>query len=167
MEKKYITIKASLTLDGETVNPNISFLEDGHTVHHNFQHIILELNLNATGVSFLNYICERMNDDNIITLDGSFKAEYIAFAEEISGKAPNIRTLGNLIDKFVEKHLLIERLGLSSLYIVNPKYFSKGSKEKRKKMLQKLLSTEYDGKINKQALLNEPFQSFFKGKEVI
>jgi hypothetical protein len=105
-----------------------------------------------------------MNDDNIITLDGSFKSEYIAFAKEISGKAPNIRTLGNLINKFVEKHLLIKRLDLPLLYIVNPKYFSKGSKEKRRKMLQRLLSTEYDGKINKEALLNEPFQSFFKGK---
>lgn len=164
MEKKYITIKASLTQDGKTVNPNISFMADGHTVHHNFQHIILKLNLNAIGVSFLNYICESMNDDNIITLDGSFKAEYIAFAEEISGKAPNIRTLGNLIDKFVEKHLLIKRLDFSLLYIVNPKYFSKGSKEKRRKMLRKLLSTKYDGKINKEALLNEPFQSFFKEK---
>ena len=164
MEKKYITIKASLTKEGKTVNPNISFMEDGHTVHHNFQHIILELNLNATGVSLLNYICERMNEDNIITLDGSFKAEYIAFAEEISGKAPNIRTLGNLIDKFTEKHLLIKRLDLPLLYIVNPKYFSNGSKDKRRKMLQRLLSTEFDGKINKEALLNEPFQSFFKGK---
>ena len=164
MEKKYITIKASLTHQGKTVNPNISFMEDGHTVHHNFQHIILELNLNATGVSFLNYICENMNDDNIITLDGAFKAEYIAFAEQISGKAPNIRTLGNLIDKFVEKHLLIKRLDLSFLYIVNPKYFSKGSKKAREKLLQCLLSTEFEGKINKEALLNEPFQSFFKGK---
>jgi hypothetical protein len=105
-----------------------------------------------------------MNEDNIITLDGSFKAEYIAFAKELSGKAPNIRTLGNLIDKFVEKHLLIKRLDLPLLYIVNPKYFSNGSKDKRRKMLQRLLSTEYDGKINKEALLNEPFQSFFKGK---
>ena len=32
-----------------------------------------------------------------------------------------------------------------------------------KKILQLLLSTEYDGKINKEALLNAPFQSFFKG----
>lgn len=167
MEKKYITIKASLTHQGKTVNPNISFMEDGHTVHHNFQHIILELNLNATGLSFLNYICERMNADNIITLDGSFKAQYIAFAEQISGKAPTTKTLGNLIDKFIEKHLLIERLGLSSLYIVNPKYFSKGTKRAREKLLQRLLSTEFDGKINKEALLNEPFQSFFKGKEFI
>jgi hypothetical protein len=164
MEKKYITIKASLTHEGKTVNPNIIFMEDGHIVHHNFQHIILELNLNATGISFLNYICERMNEDNITTLDGSFKAEYIAFAKEISGKAPDPKTLGNLINKFVEKHLLIECLDLPLLYIVNPKYFSKGSKEKRKKMLQRLLSTEFDGKINKEALLNEPFQSFFKGK---
>lgn len=168
MEKKYITIKASLTHQGKTVNPNISFMEDGHTVHHNFQHIILELNLNATGISFLNYICERMNaDDNLILIDGSFKAQYIAFAEQISGKAPTTKTLGNLIDKFVEKHLLIERLGLSSLYIVNPKYFSKSSKRAREKLLQRLLSTEFEGKINKEALLNEPFQSFFKGKEVI
>ena len=165
MEKKYITIKASLTHDGKTVNPNISFMVDGHTVHHNFQHIILELKLNATGISFLNYICERMNaDDNLILIDGSLKAEYIAFSEQISGKAPTTKTLGNLIDKFVEKHLLIERLGLSSLYIVNPKYFSKGSKSAREKLLKHLLSAEFDGKINKEALLNEPFQSFFKGK---
>lgn len=164
MEKKYISIKASLTHQGKTVNPNIFFMDDGYTVHHNFQHIILELNLNATGISFLNFICERMNVDNIITLDGEFKAKYIEFAKEISGKAPEIRTLGNLIDKFVEKHLLIKRLDFSFLYIVNPKYISKGSKTTRKKLLQRLLSTEYDGKINKKALLNEPFQSFFKEK---
>lgn len=164
MEKKYITIKASLTCEGKTVNPNINFMDDGHTVHHNFQHIILELNLNATGVSFLNYICERMNADNIITLNGSFKAEYIVFSEGIAGKAPSVKNLSNLIDKFVEKHLLIERLDLSFLYIVNPKYFSKGTKEKRKQLLLKLLSSEYEGKINKEALLNEPLQSFFKRK---
>lgn len=165
MEKKYITIKASLTHQGKTVNPNISFMEDGHTVHHNFQHIILELNLNATGVSFLNYICERMNaEENTILINGSFKGEYIAFAEQISGKAPSTKTLDNLVKQFREKYLLIERLGLPFLYIVNPKYFSKGSKRAREKLLQRLLSTEFEGKINKEALLNEPFQSFFKGK---
>ena len=162
MAKNYITIKASLTHQGKTVNPNISFMEDGHTVHHNFQHIILELNLNATGISFLNYICERMNPDNTILLNSSFKAEYIAFAEKISGKVPVIKTLGNFIDKFVKKHLLIKRLDFPLLYIVNPKYFSKGTKKAREKLLKLLLSTEYDGKINKEALLNEPFQSFFK-----
>jgi hypothetical protein len=164
MEKKYITVKASLTHEGKTVYPSIRFMEDGHTVHHNFQHIILELNLNATGVSFLNYICERMNEDNIITIDGSFKAEYIAFAEEISGKAPSSKKLDNLVKQFKEKHLLIKRLDLPLLYIVNPKYFSKGSKSARERLLQLLLSTDFDGKINKEALLNEPFQSFFKGK---
>lgn len=165
MAKKYISIKASLTHQGKTVNPNIFFMDDGHTVHHNFQHIILELNLNATGISFLNYICERMNaEHNTILINGSFKAEYIVFAEQISGKSPNIRTLGNLINKFVEKHLLIEDLELPFFYIVNPKYFSKGTKIAREKLLQRLLSTEYDGKINKEALLNEPLQSFFKGK---
>ncbi len=164
MEKNYIKIKASLTHKGRTVNPNISFLEDGHTVHHNFQHIILELNLNATGVSYLSYICESMDANNLIQIDGSFKAGYIAFAKKISGKAPTTKTLDNFIDKFVEKHLLIKRLELPLLYIVNPKYFSKGSKTKRKELLQRLLSTEYDGKIEKEALLNEPFESFFKGE---
>jgi hypothetical protein len=165
MAKNYITIKASLTHQGKTVNPNISFIEDGHTVHHNFQHIILELNLNATGISFLNYICERMNaDDNLILINGSFKSEYIAFAEKVSDKAPSERKLTSLVKQFKEKHLLIEQLKSPLLYIVNPKYFSKVSKEKRKKMLQILLSTEYDGKINKEALLNEPFESFFKEK---
>ena len=165
MAKNYITIKASLTHQGKTVNPNISFIEDGHTVHHNFQHIILELNLNATGISFLNYICERMNaDDNLILINGSFKSEYIAFAEKVSDKAPSDRKLTSLVKQFKEKHLLIEQLKSPLLYIVNPKYFSKVSKEKRKKMLQILLSTEYDGKINKEALLNEPFESFFKEK---
>ena len=165
MEKKYITINASLTHQGITVNPNISFMKDGHTVHHNFQHIILELNLNATGISFLNYICERMNaDNNLILIDGSLKAEYIAFAEEISGKAPSSKKLDNLLKQFKEKHLLIKCLDLPLLYIVNPKYFSKGTKTAREKLLQRLLSTEFDGKRNKEALLDIPFQSFFKGK---
>lgn len=165
MEKKYISIKASLTHQGKTVNPNIFFMDDGHIVHHNFQHIIIELNLNATGISFLNYICEKMNPDNTILLNGSLMDEYIAFVKEISGKAPSVRKLTDLVKLFKEKHLLIEHLKhmkLPKLYIVNPKYFSKGTKIARVKLLQRLLSTEYDGKINKEALLNEPFQSFFK-----
>lgn len=164
MVKNYITIKASLTHQGKTVNPSISFLEDGHTVHHNFQHIILDLNLNATGISFLSYICERMDANNLIQLDGAFKMEYITFAKKISGKAPSESKLTNLVKQFKEKHLIIERLDLNFLYIVNPKYFSKGTKTARKELLQRLLSNEFDGKINKEALLNEPFESFFKGK---
>lgn len=164
MEKKYISIKASLTHQGKTVNPNIFFMDDGHTVHHNFQHIILELNLNATGISFLNYICEKMNPDNTILLNGSLMNEYIAFAEKISGIAPKDKTLRNIVKKLKEKYLLIERLDFPFLFIVNPKYFSKGSKTARKELLQLLLSVEYDGKINKEALLDKPFQSFFKEK---
>lgn len=164
MVKNYITIKASLTHQGKTVNRSISFLEEGHTVHHNFQHIILELNLNATGISFLSYICERMDANNLIQLNGAFKMEYITFAKKISGKAPSERKLTSLVKQFKEKHLIIERLDLNFLYIVNPKYFSKGTKTARKELLQRLLSTEFDGKINKEALLNEPFESFFKGK---
>lgn len=162
MEKNYITIKASLTHLGKTVNPSISFLEDGHTVHHNFQHIILELNLNASGMSFLSYMCERMDTNNLIQIDGAFKKEYIAFAKKLSGKAPSEKKLTNLVKQFKEKHLIIERLDLPFLYIVNPKYFSKGSKAKRIKLIERLLSTEFEGKINKEALLNEPFESFFK-----
>jgi hypothetical protein len=163
MAKNYITIKASLTHQGKTVNPNISFMEDGHTVHHNFQHIILELNLNAIGISFLNFICERMNaDDNLILINGSFKAEYIAFAEKVTRKPPSESKLISLIKQFKEKHLLIEHLKFPLLYIVNPKYLSKSTKSMRRELLQLLLSTEYDGKINKEALLNEPFESFFK-----
>lgn len=164
MAKNYIKIKASLTHQGKTVNPDISFMEEAHTVHHNFQHIIFELNLNATGISFLNYICERMNPDNTILLNGSFKAEYIAFAEKVTRKPPSESKLISLIKQFKEKHLLIEHLKFPLLYIVNPKYFSKCSKSMRRELLQLLLSTEYDGKINKEALLNEPFESFFKEK---
>jgi hypothetical protein len=47
---------------------------------------------------------------------------------------------------------------------VNPKFFSKGSSIKRRKLIEGLLSADYDGKINKEALLNEQFQSFFKEK---
>jgi hypothetical protein len=165
MVKNYITIKASLTQQGKTVNPSISFLEDGHTVHHNFQHIILELNLNATGISYLSYICERMSaDENLVLINGPFKDDYIEFAKRVSGKAPSEKKLTSLVKQFKEKHLIIERLDLNFLYIVNPKYFSKGTKTARKELLQRLLSNEFDGKINKEALLNEPFESFFKGK---
>lgn len=164
MEKNYITIKASLTHKGKTVNPNIPFLENGHTVHHNFQHIILGLNLNATGMSFLNFICERMDANNLVQLNGAFNMEYIEFAKKLSGKAPSERKLTSLVKQFKEKHLIIEHFKLPFLFIVNPKYFSKGTKTARKELLQRLLSAEYDDKINKEALLNEPFESFFKGE---
>ena len=157
-------ITANLSHQGKITNTKITFSEGSHNVFHNFQHIILSLNLNAKGITLLSYICEKMKQDNVILINDEFKRAYIEFVNNIAQKSIDIRTVNNFIKKFQDKHLIIKRKDLPCLYIVNPKYFSKGSKNKRTKLLQLLLSAEYDGKIDKEALLNRPIESFFEEK---
>jgi hypothetical protein len=158
-----MNVNAHLCHLENSINTSIAFSEDRHIVFHNFQHIILELNLNAKGIVLLSYICEKMGDENQILINDDFKKQFIEFVKEISGLSIEISTINTLLKKFKLKYLLIERFDYPQLYVVNPKYYSKSSSNtKRKKLIEGLLSIEFEGKINKEALLNRPIESFFK-----
>lgn len=154
-------ITACLCHNEKKINPRISFSESSHIIYHNHQHIILELNLNAKGLVLLSYICENMDPDNVILINDDFKRAYIDFVNNIAKTSLTIETVNSYVEKFKKKHLLIKHKDFPCLFIVNPKYFSKVNETKRKKLLQRLLSEEYEGKINKEALLNKPIESFF------
>ena len=155
-------VTAHLCHNEKTINPKINFLGSSHFIYHNHQHIILELNLNAKGIVFLSYICENMGQDNLILINDDFKRKYIEFITNIAKTNANISTVNSYVKKFEKKHLIIKHKDLSCLYTVNPKYFSKVNERKRKDLIEKLLSKDYEGKINKEALLNRPIESFFK-----
>jgi hypothetical protein len=158
-----MNVNAHLCHLENSINTTIAFSEDSHIVFHNFQHIILELNLNAKGIVLLSYICEKMGDKNQILINDDFKKKFIEFVKEISRLSIEISTINTLLKKFKLKYLLIERFDYPQLYVVNPKYYSKSSSNtKRKKLIEELLSIEFEGKINKEALLNRPLESFFK-----
>ncbi len=157
-------VTACLCHNEKIINPRINFSDSSHIVYHNHQHIILELNLNAKGLVLLSYICENMDQDNVILINDDFKRAYIEFVNNIAKTNITINTVRSFVKKLEKKHLLIKHKGLSGLYIINPKYFSKVNETKRKKLLQRLLSEEYEGKINKEALLNKPLESFFEEK---
>ena len=157
-------VTAHLCHNEETINPRINFSDSSHIVYHNHQHIIIELNLNAKGIVLLSYICEKMNQDNVILINDDFKRAYIDFIISIAKTSIEIKTVTSFVKKFEKKHLLIKHKDFPFLYTVNPKYFAKVNETKRKKLLQRLLSEEYEGKINKEALLNKPLESFFEEK---
>jgi hypothetical protein len=157
-----MNVKAQLCYQENSINTTIAFSEESHNVFHNFQHIILELKLTAKGIVLLSYICENMNHENVILINDDFKKGYIEFVRKISGQSISIKTVNGFLIKFKSKYLIIERFDYPQLYFVNPKYYSKSSKTQRKDLIEKLLSKEYEGKINKEALLNRPLESFFK-----
>jgi hypothetical protein len=158
---------AHLCHNEKTINPRISFSDSSHIVYHNHQHIILELNLNAKGIVLLSYICEKMGQDNVILINDDFKRAYIDFIISIAKTSIDIKTVNSFVKKFEKGHLIIKHKDYPCLYIVNPKYFSNTpntSNSKRKSRIEELLSKKYEGKINKEALLNKPLERFFEEK---
>lgn len=161
MEKNKTKINATLFLNGIRTTTEVYFTNDSHSVYHNFQHIILKLNLNSVALAYLNYICERMDSKNGIQIDTAFNEEFIQFAKHIANKNVKPRTLTDLVKTFDENHLIIKHLGFPKLYIVNPKYFFNGSLTKRRELLTELLGVKYEGRIDKSALLNRPIDDYF------
>lgn len=161
MEKNKTKTNATLFLNGIRTTAEVYFTNDSHSVYHNFQHIILKLNLNSVALAYLNYICERMDSNNEIQIDPAFNEEFIQFVNDIAYKNVKPRTLTDLVKTFEENRLIIKYLGFPKLYIVNPKYFFNGSLTKRKKLLTTLLGIKYEGRIDKNALLNRPIDDYF------
>jgi hypothetical protein len=105
-----------------------------------------------------------MSQDNVILINDDFKRAYIDFIISIAKISIEIKTVNSFVKKFEKKNLIIKHKGFTCLYTVNPKYFSNTPKTpntKRKLLIEKLLSKENEGKINKEALLNKPLESFF------
>lgn len=161
MVKNKTKINATLFLNGIRTTTEVLFTNNSHSLFHNFQHIILKLNLNSVALAYLNYICERMDSNNEIQIDQVFNEEFILFANHIANKNVKSRTLTDLVKTFEENHLVIKHLGFTKLYIVNPKHFYNGSLTKRTELLTALLGIKYEGRIDKSALLNRPIDYYF------
>ena len=114
------------------------FQKEGCMYYFNAQHIYL--NLNNKERCFFDFLCEKMDDTNGVTIDSNLKSSFIEFIEEITSnkKSIGIETVREYAKK-LNKLKLILKVANSNFYYVNPKYVFKESIDKRKKLLKKLL----------------------------
>ncbi len=154
--KKSFSLKVEHVISGKTETHVVKFVDEGYTFLFNAQHIFLKLN--NLQRCFFDYLCERMNIDNTVYIDGALKNDFIQFLEKITGgkKTLNERSVSNYVKALVDAKLLIESKRFKMLYIVNPKYVFKGTKENRKKILKTLLKNPNKYDIDNTVLLNIP-----------
>ncbi len=155
-KNRKLTLKAEVKIGGKSTLHLVSFVDEGYVCLFNAQHIFLELE--KFQKCFFDFLCEKMNIDNTIHIDGDLKAEFLTFLNKITGGKKKIttRTISNYVNILIEKKLLIESPRLTMLYIVNPKYVYKGTKTNRIKILRTLLKDPNKYGSDNNALLDLP-----------
>ena len=155
-KNRKLTLKAEVKIGGKSKPHVVSFVDEGYICLFNAQHIFLELERFQR--CFFDFLCEKMNNDNTIHIDGDLKAEFLTFLSKITGgkKTITTRTISNYVNILIEKKLLIESPSLTMFYIVNPKYVYKGTKTNRIKILRTLLKDPNKYGSDNNALLDLP-----------
>jgi hypothetical protein len=145
-----IKIKVKSGTIGKTSIKEVSFVDEVFCLVFNSQHIFLTINNFER--SFFIFLCEKMNTENEILIDGELIEEYREFLKKVTSgkKIVTIRTINNYLKVLVNSKLMIKSKKFKMLYIVNPKYAHKCSKSDRKKLLYKLINNpeKYDIDIN-------------------
>jgi hypothetical protein len=151
-----LSLKAEVKGGAKSVVISVPFVNKGYTCLFNAQHIFLELEKFQR--CFFDFLCEKMNLDNTVLIDGDLKSEFVLFLSKITGgkKTLTTRTVTNYVKILIDSKLLIEAPKLNMLYIVNPKYVYKGTKKDRIKILKTLLKCPNKYGSDNSALLNRP-----------
>jgi hypothetical protein len=85
------------------------------------------IKLSGSERAFLDFILERMDTDNTITIDKDFRENYISFIHKITSGTYAIKeqSLKNMVYKFNELDLLFKLK--NGFYLISPKHFTKVS----------------------------------------
>lgn len=118
------------------------------------QHLLIQLNNKQR--CFLDYLCEQMEEDNTVYLDREFKDKFIELTQDFGNKKYSF-TIG-IIDKAIE---LLVKLNLILLkqkgyYLVNPRYFFKGSETSRLALLEKEVVYRFNNDLPLAGLVSIP-----------
>jgi len=152
---KYSTIRLEgATRTGKKVTQPLTYRAEFCKHFFCDQHLLYQLNKKER--CFFEYLCERMDEDNTVYLDRQFKDNFIAHTLNIGIKA-NSFTIG-IIDKAIA-HLVKLNLILmkqQGYYLVNPRYYFKGSETSRLALLEKEVVYRFNNNLPLAGLVSIP-----------
>lgn len=139
-EKSKVNVNFVPLAHVEPVKRKVLYVTSGVCHFFNSQHLLYKLSRSAR--AFYDFLCEVMNNDNNVTIDGELKMKFVHHLSEITGSAPAVESLPKCI-KTLESLGLIISMGTirSGFFCVNPKYAFKGSKAKRLTLLRVLIES--------------------------
>jgi hypothetical protein len=156
---KRITINYSFipANESERKTGKIHFVSDGVQYFFNAQHLMQKLDKSTR--AFYDYLCEKMNDENKVTINAALKLTFVTHYSSLTSgrKVIALSSLSIYVSKLNTLGLII-RIGnpRSGFYCVSPKYVFKGSKANRARLLAKLINIRGTAGLSLHGLINTP-----------
>lgn len=126
----------------------------------NAQHLYLQLS--KIERSYFDFICEKMNYNNLILLNPKLREAYIDHYNKLtsSKKAPSLRTLQKYETKLIELKLFINPIKSGASVYVNPKYAFNGKLSDRLNLIKRLAKMALKDERILAAIIDRPIESF-------
>jgi hypothetical protein len=154
-----ITISYSFIPANDTVRKTgkMQFVSDSVQYFFNAQHLMQKLDKSTR--AFYDYLCEKMNSENNVTINTALKSTFVTHYTSLTSgrKVIALSSLTTYVSKLNTLGLIISMGNpRSGFYCVNPKYVYKGSKANRARLLTKLINIRGTAGLSLHGLINTP-----------
>jgi len=137
----------------------VGFVNGGCRHYFNAQHKFLQLSKGER--AFYDFLCERMDDNNIIAIDNGLRVAFGDFINRVTSTKNSFEpsSAAKYIGKLVKVGLLLKTTR-NTLYIVNPKHSFSGTEKRRLQVLKDLIEHRLQQKLPIDALIDVPLYVF-------
>jgi transposase-like protein len=163
---KYSKIRLEgATRTGKKVSHSLEYRAVSCKMYMCAQHQLIQLNNKQR--CFLDYLCEKMDEDNTVYIDREFKNKFIEITQDFGNKKYSF-TIG-IIDKAIAQLVKLNLILLKQqgYYIVNPRYFFKGSETNRLELLKKEVAYRFNNNLPLNGLLPIPEEKIRNAESII
>lgn len=148
MSKKYVNVRyrvRDFEKDRENHLINIStrtkrIETDSTKRYHIGFHILAQLT--NTQRLLLDYLCEEMDEENIVTNSMQIKGSFNDLLEKVGLDTYSSNYINKMFNSLCQRGALLKTEGRSK-YMINPYMFFKGSEEKRKIIIKRILENKH------------------------
>jgi hypothetical protein len=141
------------------IHRRVSYVSHGCKYYFNAQYQFLQLNRSER--AFFDYLVERMDHGNRITIDNELRTAFGDFICRVTSKKKEYQpgSASKHISKLVSTGLLLQTTR-NTLYIINPKYVFNGTETIRKQVIKNLVEHRVEQKLPIDSLINVPIDTF-------
>ena len=166
MKKAFQKFTISRIVGKEIVTAEVHLVTAGCWYFFNAQHLYLQLS--TIERSYLEFICEKMDYNNRISLSPKLREEYIDHYNNFSSskKTLSIRSFQRYEKTLIELKLIISPKKSGSFAYVNPKYAFKGNLSERLKLIQSLAKLAINDEKIFTAIIDKPIASILPNRNI-